>query len=194
MSNKILRYTLSSAGVLLMPASAQAHAMSVATTSWIAGFTHPFMGLDHVLAMLAVGLWSVQQGRRSFRYLPAAFLGAMVLGAYAGLNGLSMPAVESGLLASSLVLGFLLASAARLSNSVSMSLVAFFALFHGYAHGAEMPQSVGALVYAGGFLFSAAVLLGMGVAAGMAVYKARHDNWLRISGLAFGIAGGLLCL
>jgi urease accessory protein len=155
------------------------------------GLAHPFLGLDHLLAMVAVGVWAAQLGGRNRVTLPAAFVVAMAAGAAAGAGGVALPQVESVVALSVLVLGLLVALAAGPSRHWPVALVALFALFHGHAHGGEMPAFSSPGLYFAGFLTATAALHATGVAAGVAL-KA-HPGFLRAGGAAIGLAGiGLL--
>ncbi|ABI55535.1 HupE/UreJ family protein [Alkalilimnicola ehrlichii MLHE-1] len=128
------------------------------------GLLHPLLGLDHLLAMLGLGLWAGQQGdRRSALLLPGAFLLAMLVGFGVGLASAPMVAVEFGILGSLLVVGGLVAWGGRLPLATGMALAAAFALFHGHAHGAEMAAGLSGLSFGAGFLLASAVLLAAGV-------------------------------
>jgi urease accessory protein len=129
------------------------------------GFAHPFSGWDHVLAMLAVGIWAVQL--RAPRLLPAAFLLAMALGALAGGWLGPVPGLEQAIAASVFVAGLLIARRVRVSAAAAAGWVGAFAVLHGAAHAAEMPASSGALAYGLGFVGASALLLAAGVAAGI---------------------------
>jgi urease accessory protein len=146
--------------LLLLPASAWGHPADAA------GFVHPFTGLDHLLAMLAVGLWAAQLGGRWTWAVPLAFVGSMALGGALGFTGLELPLVEPMIAASVLVLGLVVALRVRLRWS-ALALVGAFAVFHGIAHAAEMPREVSRLVYACGFVLATALLHAAGVALGM---------------------------
>ncbi len=154
------------------------------------GLGHPLGGLDHILAMLGVGLWAAQLGGRAFWRLPAVFVVVMAIGGAIGLTGLALPVAEPGILLSSLAIGLLVLTARRLPLALSTSLVAFFALCHGYAHGAEMPANVMALNYALGFMASTACLhlVGMGCVVGLQ-RLAWADRSVRFAGGAIAIGG-----
>lgn len=137
------------------------HAMSFA-----AGLAHPWSGLDHLLAMVAVGLWAGVNGGRALWVWPAAFVGVMVAGGALGMLGVALPAVETGILASVIVLGLLVLAGARLPVAGGAALIAAFALLHGHAHGAELPPEAAAVTYALGFALATAVLHGIGLAVG----------------------------
>jgi urease accessory protein len=134
--------------------------------SFAAGFTHPWTGLDHMLAMVAVGLWAGLNGGRALWAWPAAFVGVMLAGGALGFADVPMPMVEPGILASVVVLGLLVLSATQLPVAPGAVIVAVFALLHGHAHGAELPAEASAITYAAGFAIATALLhaLGLGVA------------------------------
>ena len=150
--------------LLAAPSMALAHPAQDAAT-FLAGAAHPLGGLDHVLAMLAVGLMAAQRGGRALWALPLAFVGAMLAGGALGFAGLALPAVEPAILASTIILGALVAMAARLPLAALVPMVAIFGLAHGWAHGAEGP-SIGMALYAGGFALTTALLHGAGIAMG----------------------------
>jgi urease accessory protein len=131
-----------------------------------AGFVHPFTGLDHLLAMLAVGLWAAQLGGRWTWAVPLAFVGSMLLGGALGFAGVTLPYVEPMIAASVLVLGLLVSLKVRLRWS-GVALVGVFALFHGIAHATEMPPEMSRIVYAGGFVLATALLHAAGVGLGL---------------------------
>jgi len=180
---------LALAAMLTVPA-AEAH--DLGSGGLLAGVAHPFLGLDHVLAMLAVGLWAAQQGGRAPWRLPLAFAAMMTVGAALAVAGLVLPAVEAGLVASVVVLGLLLAAAVRLAPSLGLALVATFAVFHGYAHALEMPQAVSTLSYGLGLVMTTAVLQVAGLALASALRGASGERSLRWGGAAIASAGLLL--
>lgn len=136
-----------------------------------AGLTHPFTGIDHLLAMVAVGLWASQIGRPALWVLPVVFPALMAVGAAVGIFGMPMPWVEVGIVASVIALGALVAFGIKASLPVSAALVGLFALFHGYAHGTEMPVDASGALYAIGFVASTAVLHGIGLALGLSLKR-----------------------
>src|SRR3546814_827787 len=129
------------AGVLAAACPALAHTYGVYGGGFGAGFSHPLGGLDHVLAMVAVGVWAAQIGGRAMWLVPAAFVAAMIGGGLVGMAGVPLPMVELGIVASVVLLGALIALQSRLPLPLSMALVALFALFHGHAHGLEAPAA-----------------------------------------------------
>jgi urease accessory protein len=133
--------------------------------SLMAGLSHPLIGFDHVLAMIAVGLWAALLGGRALWLAPLAFVGAMAIGFAAALMGVSLPFVEPAILASVVVIGLLAATALRVPAGVAIAMVGFFAFFHGHAHGGEL-GSAGAIAFGAGFALSTALLhvAGIGLA------------------------------
>jgi urease accessory protein len=168
--------------------AALAHVGDHLGTSLVAGLAHPFTGLDHVLAMVAVGLWASQLGRRAMLLLPAVFPFVMALGAVMGVQGMTLPLVEAGIVASMVVLGTAVALGWRVSVALSSVLVGTFALFHGYAHGAEF-GSGSALLYGAGFVLATLLLhlIGLGIGA-----LANRSLVVRTAGGAIATAGLLL--
>lgn len=156
----------------------------------LAGLAHPFSGLDHLLAMLAVGMWAAQQGGRALWALPLTFVGVMALGSALGVAGIALPGVEAGILLSVLVLGLLVALASRWALPLAVSLVGLFALFHGAAHGLEMPLAASPWAYGAGMLAATAVLHVSGVLAGIKLQAA----YLRVAGAAVSLVGMALLL
>ncbi len=183
-----------SLATLLALAAAQpalAHTGGHAATGLAAGFAHPFMGIDHLLAMLAVGLWAVQTGGRALWAVPAAFIGVMVLGAGLGMAGAGLPLVEFGILGSVLVLGLLVAAAPRLPLWAPVAIAGLFALFHGHAHGTEMPEGASGALYGAGFLAATALLHGIGLGLGLAMTR-RTAPLARVAGGAVAACGLVL--
>ena len=184
-----LIFSLFSFLLVFVPDTAHAH-VGMGVESWAHGMLHPFLGLDHLCAMVAVGLWAAQMGGRALWLAPLTFVGVMALGGLSGMAAIALPFIEGGILMSLLVPGVSIAAAIRLPLAASLALVGFFALFHGYAHGAEMPRSVSGLNYALGFMLSTAVLHGVGI--GMAMLLAKHVQWLRLAGASIALFGGAL--
>lgn len=162
-----------------------AHLDPVAHGSLAAGLTHPLTGLDHLLAMLTVGLWSALIGGRAIWAMPLAFIGCMAVGFGAALMGAALPFVEPTILASVIVLGLLTALAVKTPAWVGAMLVGFFALFHGYAHGGEVGDA-STLSFGIGFAISTAALHLAGVAFGLGQARARLA---RLSGAVAALAG-----
>jgi urease accessory protein len=181
------------AALLLVPTLAHAHPGHDGT-GFLHGFSHPLSGLDHLLAMLAVGLWAAQMGGRARWAVPATFVGVMALGGALGMAGLHLPMMESGIAASVLVLGLLVAASARLSLAAAMPLVAVFALFHGFAHGMEMPASASCFAYAAGFVLATAALHAAGIGLGMGIQRVTSAPLVRFAGAAIAVVGMTLAL
>jgi urease accessory protein len=154
------------------------------------GLAHPFSGLDHMLAMVAVGLWAAQLGRPATWVLPLAFPAVMAVGAVVGWSGVPLPWMEIGVTLSVVVLGAAVAFGFRPSLTVSAALIAVFALFHGYSHGVELPQSASALTYAAGFIAATLALQAIGLALG-AVGRGAMP---RVAGSAVAAMGVVLIL
>lgn len=152
--------------LLMFPTAAFAHPGHIAGSPFAAGWAHPLSGSDHVLAMLAVGLWAATAtDRRGIWALPLTFMAAMVLGGILGAAGVQLPAVEPMILASSVILGLAVALALRPSLGVALPVVAAFGVMHGHAHGAEGPAS-GLAAYAAGFLLATGALHLAGIGLG----------------------------
>lgn len=175
--------------IMFLAPTAQAHISAAHDASWSVGLAHPFAGLDHLLAMLAIGVWAAQsQGARRW-IIPLTFLVAMIVGACLSEAGIELPLVETGIASSVLILGLLIASAARLSITMSLMLAAVFAVFHGYAHANELPQTTTALSYGFGFLCATALLHGLGFAMGALMQRATNPFWFRRLGKGIALAG-----
>lgn len=185
---KVKPWIVSSVGSAgLFAAQAQAH-IGLHGAGLSSGVAHPFTGLDHLLAMVAVGLWAAQQGGKVRWAVPAAFVAMMGIGGVLGMLGMHLPGVDAGIAASVLALGLLITFSARLPLAAGMALVGAFAIFHGHAHGAEMPSVSAPWLYAFGFILSTLFLHGVGVGAGMAM-KGKRDKFLRLGGAALSCAG-----
>jgi urease accessory protein len=167
--------------------SAYAHSLGNESMSLLNGLFHPLMGLDHILAMIAVGLWAAQLGGSALWRLPLSFMSMMVLAAVIAANGFSLPSAELLIAASVVCLGCLIALGIRLPLLVSMGLVGLFAMLHGYAHGLEMPHEQSAIYYGSGFVVATALLHITGIVLGKAT---THQTLLsRLSGLMITLAG-----
>lgn len=158
------------------------------------GFMHPLLGLDHILAMVAVGIWAAQSGGRAIWAIPLSFIVAMAVGGALGLAGFTLPMVEPGILASVIILGILIACAARLPLMVSAALVAVFALCHGFAHATEMPVTASGLSYGLGFLMATALLHLAGVGVGVAVERLASSTYTRLTGVGIALGGALIII
>lgn len=189
-SSKILAVPAFATAALLFTPSVFAHTFGAHSAGFGDGLAHPFLGLDHLLAMLAVGIWAACLGGSALWRVPTVFLLAMGAGAWLAGPALSMAGLEAGIAASVLALGLLIAFAPRLAGWLSFALVAFFALFHGAAHGLEMPEASSPLGYGLGFLLATASLHGMGVLLGLALGRFRVASLT--AGSAIAVTGLLL--
>lgn len=180
--------------LLVLPALAHAHTGAGSAHGFLAGVNHPIHGLDHMLAMIAVGLWAAQIGGRALWAVPASFVGVMVLGGLAATAGWALPLVETGILLSVLLLGLLIAFAIRPPVWAGALLVGAFALFHGYAHGAEMPHGASSLAYAAGFVMVTAALHVAGMGVGMLLKNVSYAPALRVAGALVVIGGAVIAL
>jgi len=156
---------------------------------FVSGVLHPIGGLDHVLAMVAVGIWGAQLGRPQIWLLPITFPLVMALGGAAGLMGLPLPGVEIGIAASAVALGLMVLFEAKPPIWASLALVAFFAIFHGYAHGAELPEGQSGALYSLGFVISTGLLHALGIGIGVIHRWPVGQASLRASGVAVALGG-----
>ena len=175
-------------GLALLPQPAFAHITQGPIGGFAGGFAHPLTGLDHFLAMFAVGVWGAQMGGRSVWALPVAFPLVMTIGGVAGMAGLVLPYVEIGIALSILVLGLAIACKWRPVEIVPLALIAIFALCHGYAHGVELPSAADPAAYAAGFVLATGMIHLIGIAVGLLLGKPLH-GWLA-RGLGGVIAAG----
>ena len=187
------KYSLALFGLLAYVAIlsvAEAHTFGSQGAGLMAGLTHPFGGLDHLLAMIAVGIWAGQLGGRAVWLIPLTFVSVMAAAATLASFGLLLPFMEPAIACSVLVLGLLIAGSVRLPTSVSALLVSLFAVFHGYAHGLELPQAASPILYGAGFVLATALLHGLGI--GFARNSRQHKMLQRIAGYSLIAASGLL--
>ncbi|MET3598800.1 urease accessory protein [Martelella mangrovi] len=178
-----------SAGLLLAAAApAFAHLNPAEHGSFMAGFSHPLFGADHILAMVAVGIWAAMIGGRAMLIVPATFVITMGIGFALALGGASLPFVEPAILASVVGLGLLVALAVKVPTPVSAAVVAVFALFHGFAHGTEL-GGAGAVTFGLGFMAGTALLHAAGVGLGVGLNRFGGMTLSRILGAATALAG-----
>ncbi len=182
-----LRQHLATLALCLAPAAAFAHS-GHDQSGLLAGMAHPLGGLDHLLAMLAVGLWAAQQKGSARWALPLTFVISMLFGGLAGFDGLQVPGLEGGIAASVLAFGLLVAVAARLPMALALTLTGLFALSHGVAHGLELPQMAEPVSYALGFLAATAALHAVGYAL-VRVLPLAAAPLVRLAGLGSAGAG-----
>jgi urease accessory protein len=172
----------------LLPVAAYAHP-GHDVTGFTAGFEHPLSGLDHILAMVAVGIWAGQVGGRYIWQAPLAFLTLMALGGIAGIQGLGLPMVELGIAGSIIVFGAMIALSVRPVAWIGMAVTGVFAVFHGYAHGAEMHPDASALTYGIGFMVATAILHGVGIGVALSLKRINLTAVERAWGAAIAVAG-----
>jgi len=165
-----------------------AHFDPVEHGSLAAGFTHPLFGLDHILAMVAVGLWAAMQGGRATWAVPAAFVGTMALGFAAAIAGMPLPLVEPVILASVVFIGIAIALALPIPTGAVAGLVGFFAFFHGHAHGGELGVA-GAWEFAAGFVIATMALHAIGIGAGLGLNRFGGRVLARVAGAATALGG-----
>ena len=158
-----------SAVFVFAPTIALAHAGHGDTSGLMHGFTHPIAGIDHVLAMVAVGVLAAQLGGRALWLVPLGFVGAMAVAGAVGMVGIQLPFSEVGIALSVIVLGLAVAFRLSLPVLAAMALVGFFAVFHGHVHGAEIPAAASGVPYAAGFVGATAMLHAVGVGVGLMV-------------------------
>jgi urease accessory protein len=152
--------------LLLWASPALAHVEQGQAVGFITGLEHPWSGLDHVLAMIAVGIWGAQLGNPALWILPVTFPMVMSLGAMMGLLGIPLPGIEIGIAVSAILLGVMVLGEIRPKLYIAAVMVGFFAIFHGHAHGTELPAGQSGLLYSMGFVIATGVLHGIGILIG----------------------------
>lgn len=190
---RFARVATTVAAIALIPSLASAHPGAHFHVDMADGFAHPLGGIDHLLAMLGVGLLAWRLGGRAIWAVPAAFVALMAVGGLAGFAGFELPFLETGIALSLVAFGTAIAMPQKLPTMAAAGLVGFFALFHGFAHGAELPAEAGAAGYAAGFLAASALLHVAGIA--LATFAARvRPTAVRFSGAAMAVAGVALLI
>jgi urease accessory protein len=172
----------------LMATPATAHTGGAAA-GFLGGFAHPFMGPDHVVAMLAVGLWGAFLGAPAIYILPIVFPLVMAAGGALGILGVPLPGTEIGIAGSAIVLGLMVALAARPPLWIAAALVGVFAIFHGHAHGTELPAGADAVAYSAGFVIATGLLHLIGIAFGLLTRWPAGTVAVRTAGVAIAGAG-----
>jgi urease accessory protein len=176
--------------VLFLVIPTPAHAHLIGGNGFTSGAAHPLLGIDHLLAMVAVGVIATQIGGRAMWFVPAAFLSFMIFGGILGINGVALPMVETGIAVSVLLLGGIIAVSKKLPTSLAIACVALFAVFHGHSHGTEMSSIANPAFYTAGFILSTAMLHTFGVLLGYYAKKTSFSlQLLKTSGLAMSLAG-----
>ena len=176
----------------MAPSVAFAHTGVGDTAGFAHGFLHPLTGLDHVLAMVMVGVFAWQLGGRALWLVPATFVALMAVGGALGVAGIGVPFVEAGIALSVIVLGAIVALRIQAPVAVAMAVVGLFAIFHGHAHGSEMPESAAGLAYGLGFMLATALLHAAGVGLGFLIGWAAERKGpivVRTAGAAAALAG-----
>ena len=183
------RFAIMSFTFLFYAQAAQAHVHKGEAVSFLSGLKHPISGLDHVVAMIAVGLWGAQLGAPAIWVLPVAFPMVMAFGGMLGLLGVPLPGMEIGIAASAILLGAAVMMELRPPLALAAVVVGFFAIFHGYAHGSELPAGESGLLYSIGFVMATGCLHAVGISIGLV----HRWNWgqraLRVAGAAIALAG-----
>ncbi len=178
---------LCAVGTLLAPIPVLAHTSDNLAGGFIAGFAHPFLGLDHLLAMVTVGLWGAVLGRPLLGLLPVIFPAVMALGAVAAIAGMPRPPIELGIALSVFILGNAIAFRVRPPVWLASIVVAAFAICHGYAHGLETPSLVDPVAYSTGFMFATGLLHVTGIGLG----TLETSRW---GALAIRAVGGMIAV
>ncbi|MGD0462236.1 MAG: HupE/UreJ family protein [Tepidisphaeraceae bacterium] len=192
MKSNSSKLAIAGAAILLATRIAEAHPGHAGHGGLTAGFAHPFSGIDHILAMIAVGLLAAQIGGRAMWMLPLTFVTLMTGGGLLNLAGVRVPWVEQGIMASVLVLGLMIAIAARMPIVMPLFLIGLFAVFHGYAHVAEMRTGASPAGYALGFIAATTALHGIGIALDLAARQLGSRQLVRYAGAAIAVCGLLL--
>lgn len=188
---KAITRLLITSGLMITATAASAHPGHDAGTGFISGLLHPMLGLDHLLAMAAIGFWSVRQNKLMKNATPAFVIGGMISGAALAWGGLNVPGVETGITFSVLVAGILIATLAKLPTAVGGTLVGAFMLFHGFAHGAEMPEGATLVAYLTGFSIATLAITLVGRGLGSLMLKA-DSRFSRGVGGVLAVAGAYL--
>ena len=188
MTTKLIRPSLTAAMVVLTPAVAFAHTGVGDASGFVHGFGHPISGLDHILAMLMVGVFAWQLGGRAVWLVPVTFVGVMAASGTLGIAGIEVPFVETGIAFSVVVLGAIVAFDVKAPAITAMGVVGLFAIFHGHAHGAEIPEDAAGVAYAAGFMIATALLHLCGISAGFLMGKAGEHYGSAVVRLAGGLA------
>ena len=174
---------------LALPGSALAHDAAGSASGFVTGFLHPIFGWDHVVAMVAVGLLGALLGPPAIFLLPIVFPLVMAFGGALGVTGVPLPGVEVGIAVSAIVLGLMVAAGRQIPLAVAAAVVGAFAIFHGHAHGTELPAATDALGYAIGFVVGTGLLHLVGIALGLPAHWSAGRTLVRALGGAIAVAG-----
>ncbi|MBK8452891.1 MAG: HupE/UreJ family protein [Thiofilum sp.] len=175
---------------LMLPSLALAHSGAGDGSGFVSGFLHPLGGLDHVAAMVAVGILGAFMGKPAIWVLPITFPIVMAFGGVLGVLGVPVPGIEIGIAVSSIVLGIMIIMGTKPPLPIAITIVAAFAIFHGYAHGAELPQAANPLAYSAGFVISTGLLHLAGIAFGELIRMPHGVKIVRAAGGIIALAGG----
>jgi urease accessory protein len=175
--------------LVVFPPAVSAHIQGGEIIGIMNGIRHPVSGVDHVLAMIAVGLWGAQLGAPAVWLLPVTFPVVMAFGGLFGLMGVNLPGIEIGIAVSAIALGLVIFREARLNLYVAAAIVGFFAIFHGYAHGAELPPGGNGMLYSIGFVVTTGLLHASGIAIGLIHRWSAGRVALRSAGACVAMAG-----
>ena len=190
MYRKALAFLAAAALAVAAPTIAFAHPGIGQAHDLVHGFAHPLTGLDHVIAMLAVGVFAAQLGSRALWLVPATFIAVMAAAGIAGMIGVAVPYVETGIAVSVIVLGAVIAFAVRVPVAIAMAMVGLFAIFHGHAHGTELPESASGILFGVGFVAATAILHAIGIGFGVLIGRARGGRQVaRLAGGAAVVVG-----
>ena len=173
--------------VVALPSAAFAHTGHGDTAGILHGFMHPIGGIDHILAMVAVGVFAFVLGGRALWLVPLSFVGMMMVGFLLGLGAVELPFVELGIALSSVVIGGIAALGRPMPVIGAIAIVGVFAVFHGHAHGAEMPADAGGLTYALGFIAATALLHVAGIVGAVGVAKLAGKYGKAVAQVAGGV-------
>lgn len=188
---KAITRVLMATGLLVTATAASAHAGHDAGTGFTSGLLHPMLGLDHLLAMAAIGFWSVRQSTTLKNSTPLFVIGGMILGAAIAWGGMSLPGVETGIALSVLLAGILIATMAKPPTAVGGSLVGAFMVFHGFAHGTEMPAGAALVAYLAGFSIATLALTFVGRGLGTLMQKTDNRFGRALGGVVAAIGAVL---
>lgn len=193
MTGLIKLFTLATLSLIATTAAAHTGHGAHAPDGFLSGLLHPMLGLDHLLAMPAIGFWSVRQSNTMKQITPLFLVGGMILGAGIAFAGVALPGVETGIVLSVMVAGILIAAMAKLPTAVGGSLVVAFMVFHGHAHGTEMPAGAALAAYLTGFSVATLAITFAGRGLG-AVLKNADNRVARGVGAALAVVGGYLMI
>jgi urease accessory protein len=182
-------FSVVAAFIFSLPSHALAHIEGGQASGFITGMQHPWSGLDHVLAMIAVGIWGAQLGNPAMWLLPVTFPIVMSMGATMGLLGIPLPGIEFGIASSAILLGAMVVVSVRPKLIIAALLVGFFAIFHGHAHGTELPAGQSGLLYSMGFVIATGCLHGIGIALGLVHRWPQGKLALRGAGVFISVMG-----